>query len=394
MFHPNLGRFLQPDPIGFESGDNNLYRYVRNNPLNFVDPSGLAPNQQGTTNPEHFMQIIREWENLLRELNSNRTSRDFSISILRSIESHHRGNTNRYFFTDRYGWVDVRHFAHFAAVGFLARRNAGICGGVWTAYLQGYVGEIVQGIDQLRPGGSRYRSSFSSEDLPSNAAGIDFSGYIGEEDNLSEAFRRWLIDAGGRNQEDPRAGWGLLPVNDPNRPVGAGGEGTSGNTPNSNSGSEPIPPNNAQPPVQRPPRLKGKLCFPSSTLILTAVGYRPIAIVRQGDLVYGYNVNSHRILLTKVLEKVTHEWAGELIEVAGTGGRCVHVTSGHPFFDGIKWVTSENLGVANTLLTVAARRIQVKSKIIFSQQRMLVYNLFTDVGTYVAGTDGLIVSSE
>lgn len=37
-----LGRFLQADPIDFNGGDTNLYRYCANNPINSVDPSGLA----------------------------------------------------------------------------------------------------------------------------------------------------------------------------------------------------------------------------------------------------------------------------------------------------------------------------------------------------------------
>lgn len=40
-YDANIGRFLQTDPIGFASGDVNLYRYVRNNPINFLDPMGL-----------------------------------------------------------------------------------------------------------------------------------------------------------------------------------------------------------------------------------------------------------------------------------------------------------------------------------------------------------------
>ncbi|MCS7063452.1 MAG: hypothetical protein NZM04_05320 [Methylacidiphilales bacterium] len=36
-----LDRFLQPDLIGFDSGDINLYRYVGNNAVNYTDPSGL-----------------------------------------------------------------------------------------------------------------------------------------------------------------------------------------------------------------------------------------------------------------------------------------------------------------------------------------------------------------
>ncbi len=38
---PSLGRFVQKDPLGFAGGDLNLYAYVRNNPINRIDPWGL-----------------------------------------------------------------------------------------------------------------------------------------------------------------------------------------------------------------------------------------------------------------------------------------------------------------------------------------------------------------
>jgi RHS repeat-associated protein len=37
------GRFLSEDPIGFESGDPNLYAYVGNSPVKLTDPSGHEP---------------------------------------------------------------------------------------------------------------------------------------------------------------------------------------------------------------------------------------------------------------------------------------------------------------------------------------------------------------
>ena len=40
-YSPVLGRFITPDPIGFNGGDVNWYRYCRNDPVMEVDPFGL-----------------------------------------------------------------------------------------------------------------------------------------------------------------------------------------------------------------------------------------------------------------------------------------------------------------------------------------------------------------
>jgi hypothetical protein len=41
MFSPNLGRWMTMDPIAYEAGDTNLYRYVGNDPVNGLDPNGM-----------------------------------------------------------------------------------------------------------------------------------------------------------------------------------------------------------------------------------------------------------------------------------------------------------------------------------------------------------------
>jgi hypothetical protein len=41
MYSPALGRFLQPDPIGY-AGGSNLYAYVGNDPVNLTDPHGTC----------------------------------------------------------------------------------------------------------------------------------------------------------------------------------------------------------------------------------------------------------------------------------------------------------------------------------------------------------------
>jgi RHS repeat-associated protein len=39
-YSPRLGRFIQRDPLGFEAGDNNWYRFVGNAPTGKLDPTG------------------------------------------------------------------------------------------------------------------------------------------------------------------------------------------------------------------------------------------------------------------------------------------------------------------------------------------------------------------
>jgi len=41
-YDPATGRFISEDPLAFDGGDVNLYRYARNNPISFTDPSGEA----------------------------------------------------------------------------------------------------------------------------------------------------------------------------------------------------------------------------------------------------------------------------------------------------------------------------------------------------------------
>jgi RHS repeat-associated protein len=47
-YDPDVGRWTAKDPIGFAAGDTDLYGYCLNDPVNYVDPSGLfrEPNTE------------------------------------------------------------------------------------------------------------------------------------------------------------------------------------------------------------------------------------------------------------------------------------------------------------------------------------------------------------
>jgi RHS repeat-associated protein len=71
FYSPSLGRFLQPDPIGY-ADDLNLYAYVGNNPVNATDPDGadavsaiikLGGRLGSKETRDHVIQVAQEWVN-------------------------------------------------------------------------------------------------------------------------------------------------------------------------------------------------------------------------------------------------------------------------------------------------------------------------------------------
>jgi len=63
-YEPSIGRFISEDPVGVDGGIN-FYVYTNNNPINFNDPLGLSPSNNGPTigpaNPNDKPNVPPTW---------------------------------------------------------------------------------------------------------------------------------------------------------------------------------------------------------------------------------------------------------------------------------------------------------------------------------------------
>jgi len=76
----DVGRFLQPDPIGYDDGMN-MYTFVGNSPLQWVDPSGLCKGDS----------LWTRWSNFVRSSDPLTSLGGFGFGILEAVYDMERG---------------------------------------------------------------------------------------------------------------------------------------------------------------------------------------------------------------------------------------------------------------------------------------------------------------
>ncbi len=192
-YDSNIGRFVGIDPWEGDLTDPqsfNKYSYVTNNPLKYVDPSGESPIKPQLASYKIISRRIKMFEKNNPHLDANQTLSNISKQFKKSWDN---ASNRRYFYTDKSGWIDSKHF-------FVSADQTSRTGNLLTKAL-GLGVEIHQFI-------TKSPSGFSYEDLPSNSAGIDFYNSLqndlkkGKSVRLSQSFNNYIQNLNPTSPKD------------------------------------------------------------------------------------------------------------------------------------------------------------------------------------------------
>ena len=204
-YSPELGRWINRDPIG-EQGGQNIYAFVLNNPITLWDVLGRWVHPDGIISPEDAVTNVLNIEKryfhtgLSRALGLTIDPVTKGIGLLKYLgqvvfnTDNIDGSTNKWLFTCKYGWIDLGHF-------FSSAYYASIFGSS-TSYIGSVGVEIGQTVVQITKenrlppsrGNPTGESAYTAEDLNSNYQGSHFEhDYFG---TIGKSFRSFLKDAG------------------------------------------------------------------------------------------------------------------------------------------------------------------------------------------------------
>jgi RHS repeat-associated protein len=209
-YDPQLGRWHAVDPQSTKMPRHGPYAYCLNNPIDLVDPSGKEPTKDRVGILGHVTSRLMGYRG-----NSIET-----LSWASKYETFGHAS-EKYLYTTKYGYIDLTHFFRAASIQHttneasraLSYEDYGLGGvlGYFVFETLGLKKLIVDGIgianefDQAFDDNIRRRhSAFSSEDIPSNSAGIEFAKSYDPSKPLYKQFREFMENAGVKDLDEIR----------------------------------------------------------------------------------------------------------------------------------------------------------------------------------------------
>jgi RHS repeat-associated protein len=288
VYSPELGRFLSVDPLGFDAGDYNLYRYVFNNPINATDPTG-------------------ELAFLLPFLLS--ASAEAAVDALLQA-------TISYFFDPSVSTVSEAISSINPGQVAVAFITGFIPGGRWVKSGVAALGDVL----------INYLDALSNcQEYTAQQAIFDFAIGIGAEllgDKLGELIAEYGMKA-------IRSGFRRLGLsNDLDAAIRHLDDG-----------------------VNDPPNVNVcRNSFSAETAVVTDEGEKPISSLVEGDMVLAYNEATGEIDYYPIIATISHE--DPVVQLLKIDDETIVTTPNHPFKTGTgEWVPAGELQVGDTIRT-------------------------------------------
>jgi len=239
---------MSQDPLGFDAGDSNLYRYVNNSPANNSDSSGLSVDPDRIISPEKAIKIAGHGEAFVKKalltnlgklgfqavvsgllvkslkMDVNKAT-DLSKNVLDFLVANKTraalmknvfdtwaggvsaGDANNAFvFTCKQGWIDLGHFWLSALGGYMFGENISYGLGVAVEYIQHLSPTSLPFIGELKALEEWHKSAFTVEDLNSDLLGAKFGASLRDKDYkaILPEFKKVFNSWGPVSIKDPR----------------------------------------------------------------------------------------------------------------------------------------------------------------------------------------------
>lgn len=182
MYDPRVGRWLSVGPMANKFSSWSPYYYSINNPILFVDESGMEPTKVGALGLSAYLNVISIFKyqsDILSSLHG------FYGGYSNTNTSNSKSDQSRYLYSTRWWWIDLNHF--FTAAN--TTDNA-----------------LVSGDRVLARGGTVEReqaaagdvSAYDYEDLVFSLLGVCFEQYLEDfdSDDLSEEEKNGYKELG------------------------------------------------------------------------------------------------------------------------------------------------------------------------------------------------------